>query len=286
LYSNIPEEDWQKEFIKVSNMLEIAEVSDEYMVSFSESSSNNKDSNKLEGNYPTVKYIKNVNKLLDDKLLEDAEIIENYSNNIEKELDYISKKENKISVNNSGLKEELNKLKITKQANVHYQEEYDLINKDIKKMEKEKDKIEYELDKIKKEEKKILNLDNKNNQEEYDSINKKIKMKEKEKIDVEYKLENIRKKEKKAVGRDDKSYIQKMRKAIENIYEDNNKIEEEISLLNTVIINKYSNIMYNIFMNNDNENNNFMFNGKINNINDVVENINDNQDVFGDDEII
>ena len=58
-------------------MLEIAEVSDEYMLSFSESSSNNKDSNKLEGNYPTVKYIKNVNKLLEDKLLEDKEIIEN-----------------------------------------------------------------------------------------------------------------------------------------------------------------------------------------------------------------
>ena len=243
LYSNIPEEDWQKEFNKVSNMLEIAEVSDEYMVSFSESSSNNKDSNKLEGNYPTVKYIKNVNKLLDDKLLEDAEIIENYSNNIEKELDYISKKENKISVNNSGLKEELNKLKITKQANVHYQEEYDLINKDIKKMEKEKDKIEYELDKIKKEEKKILNLDNKNN-------------------------------------------LTKIKKAVENLYNDNNKIDEEISLINTVLMNKYSNIIYDNIINPNNSGMNVNIFNEKNFENKIAENINKDEDVFGDDEII
>ena len=243
LYSNIPEEDWQKEFNKVSNMLEIAEVSDEYMLSFSESSSNNKDSNKLEGNYPTVKYIKNVNKLLEDKLLEDKEIIENYSNNIEKELDYISKKENKISVNNSGLKEELNKLKITKQANVHYQEEYDLINKVIKKMEKEKDKIEYEIDKIKKEEKKILNLDNKNN-------------------------------------------LTKIKKAVENLFNDNNKIDEEISLINTVLMNKYSNIIYDNIINPNNSGMNVnIFNEK--NFEDkIAENINNNEDVFGDDEII
>ena len=243
LYSNIPEEDWQKEFNKVSNMLEIAEVSDEYMLSFSESSSNNKDSNKLEGNYPTVKYIKNVNKLLEDKLLEDKEIIENYSNNIEKELDYISKKENKISVNNSGLKEELNKLKITKQANVHYQEEYDLINKDIKKMEKEKNKIEYELDKIQKEEKKLLNLDNKNN-------------------------------------------LNKIKNAVENLYNDNNKLDEEISLVNTVLMNKYSNIIYdNVINSNNNGININIFNEK--NFEDkIAENINNNEDVFGDDEII
>ena len=243
LYSNIPEEDWQKEFNKVSNMLEIAEVSDEYMVSFSESSSNNKDSNKLEGNYPTVKYIKNVNKLLDDKLLEDAEIIENYSNNIEKELDYISKKENKISINNSGLKEELNKLKITKQANVHYQEEYDLINKDIKKMEKEKDKIEYELDKIKKEEKKILNLDNKNN-------------------------------------------LTKIKKAVENLYNDNNKIDEEISLINTVLMNKYSNIIYDNIINPNNSGMNVNIFNEKNFENKIAESINKDEDVFGDDEII
>ena len=243
LYSNIPEEDWQKEFNKVSNMLEIAEVSDEYMVSFSESSSNNKDSNKLEGNYPTVKYIKNVNKLLDDKLLENAEIIENYSNNIEKELDYISKKENKISVNNSGLKEELNKLKITKQANVHYQEEYDLINKDIKKMEKEKDKIEYELDKIKKEEKKILNLDNKNN-------------------------------------------LTKIKKAVENLYNDNNKIDEEISLINTVLMNKYSNIIYDNIINPNNSGMNVNIFNEKNFENKIAESINKDEDVFGDDEII
>ena len=242
LYSNIPEEDWQKEFNKVSNMLEIAEVSDEYFGSFSESSSNNKDNNKNEGNYPTVKYIKNMNKLLDDKLLDDIDIIDNYSKNIETELNYITNKENKLGVNNTGLKDELNKLKITKQANIHYQEEYDTICEDIKKMEKEKNKIEYELDKIKKQEKKILTVDDKNN-------------------------------------------LQKIKKAIENIYQDNNKIDEEISLINTVLINKYSNILNDNLIN-DNNNGINIFNGKNLDIEKITENINNEGDVFDDDEII
>ena len=242
LYSNIPEEDWQKEFNKVSNMLEIAEVSDEYFGSFSESSSNNKDNNKNEGNYPTVKYIKNMNKLLDDKLLDDIDIIDNYSKNIETELNYISNKENKLGVNNTGLKDELKKLKITKQANIHYQEEYDTICEDIKKMEKEKNKIEYELDKIKKQEKKILTVDDKNN-------------------------------------------LQKIKKAIENIYQDNNKIDEEISLINTVLINKYSNILNDNLINENNNGIN-IFNGKNLDIEKITENINNEGDVFDDDEII
>ena len=241
LYSNIPEEDWQKEFNKVSNMLEIAEVSDEYMASFSESSSNNKDSNKNEGNYPTVKYIKNMNKLFDNKLLEEADIIENYSKNIEKELNYISNKENKICINNSGLKDELNKLKITKQANIHYQEEFDTISKDIKKMQKEKNKIEYELDTIQKEEKKLLNVDNKNN-------------------------------------------LQKLKKAIENLCNDNNKKDEEIALINTVLINKYSNIMYDNVINANNSGGNIFNDKNFENI--IAENLNKDEDVFGDDEII
>ena len=242
LYSNIPEEDWQKEFNKVSNMLEIAEVSDEYFGSFSESSSNNKDNNKNEGNYPTVKYIKNMNKLLDDKLLDDIDIIDNYSKNIETELNYISNKENKLGVNNTGLKDELNKLKITKQANIHYQEESDTICEDIKKMKKEKNKIEYELDKIKKQEKKILTVDNENN-------------------------------------------LQKIKKVIENIYQDNNKIDEEISLINTVLINKYSNILNDNLINENNNGIN-IFNGKNLDIEKITENINNEGDVFDDDEII
>ena len=242
LYSNIPEEDWQKEFNKVSNMLEIAEVSDEYFGSFSESSSNNKDNNKNEGNYPTVKYIKNMNKLFDEKLLDDADIIDNYSKNIENELNYISNKENKLGNNNAGLKDELNKLKITKQANIHYQEEYDTICEDIKKMEKEKNKIEYELDKIKKQEKKILTVDDQNN-------------------------------------------LQKIKKAIENIYYDGNKIEEEIALINTVLINKYSNILNDNLIN-ENSNGGNIFNGKNLDMDKIVENINNEGDVFDGDEIV
>ncbi len=67
-------------------------------------------------------------------------------------------------------------------------------------------------------------------------------MKENEKKNEEYKLEKIKKKEKKAMG-NDKAYLQKVRKDIENIYEDNNKIEKEIELSNTVLMKKYSNII-------------------------------------------
>ena len=245
LYSNIPEADWQKEFNKVSNMLEIAEVSDEYFGSFSESSSNNKDQNKNENNYSAVKHIKNISKLFNNKYVNDTQYLELYNENIENELQKISNKESKLSTSNKGLKEELNKLKITKQANKQYEEEFDTISKSIKKKEIEKNNIESKLQKIKKDEKTILKYDT-------------------------------------------KTYLPKIRKAIENIYEDNNKIDEEISLLNTVIINKYSNIMYNNFMNNNNNDNinNFGFNIKNNDINGIPENIKQNEEVFGEDEII
>ena len=243
LYSNIPEADWQKEFNKVSNMLEITEVSDEYFGSYSENSSNNKDPNKNEGNYPNVKHIKNMSKLFNNKLVNESQYLELYNEGIDNELKNITNKESKITINDK-IKEELNKLKITKQANRHYQEEFDTINKNINIKENEKKNIENKLAKIKKDEKKVMKCD-------------------------------------------DKTYMNKIRNAIENIYADNNKIEEEISLLNTVIINKYSNIMYNNFMNsNNNDINNFGFNGNNQIINGVIENINENEDIFGDDEII
>ena len=108
-----------------------------------------------------------------------------------------------------------------------------------------------------------------------------------EKNNIEAKLQKLKKNEKKMMNFDDKTKLQTIRKAIENIYEDNNKIDEELSLLNTVIINKYSNLMYNNFVYSKNgENNNFGFDGKINDINGIMENINGNEEVFGEDEII
>ena len=241
LYSNITNEDWQKELRKVSNMLEIAEVSDEYFGSFSESSSNY--SNKNEGNYMAVRQIKNLSKLFSNNFMPDLELIKEYSDNLDEELKYISNNESKIVIHNRELKEELNKLKLTNQANMHYMEEYEGISKKIKKMEMEKKKIEQKLEKIEKEEKKLLTFDKKGN-------------------------------------------VHKMKKAIENILNDNKKIEEEIDLLNTVIINKYSNIMYNneqMYRDNDNY---FGINKK-NPINEIMENdMNKNDDVFGEDEII
>ena len=105
-FSNIDEADWQKEFNKVSNMFEIAEVSDEEFGSLSETSSNNKDANKNEGNYPTVKHIKNLSKLFNNKLVNDSQYLEIYNENIENELKNITNKERKITINNKALKEE------------------------------------------------------------------------------------------------------------------------------------------------------------------------------------
>ena len=239
LYSNVTEEDWQNEFNKVSNMLKIEEVPEENLASFSDN--NNQD--RTEGNYQAVKQINNVSKLFSDKYVNDAEYLDVYNKQIDKELQNINNKESKISVSNKGLKEELNKLKITKQANQHYQDEYDTINEDIKKMENEKKQVELKLSKLKKDEKKMMSYD-------------------------------------------DGKTVQKIRKAIETIYADNNKLDEEISLMNTVIMNKYSNIMYDNYMNSDNNGNNFVFNGRNDIFNNVPENIKSNEDVFGEDEII
>ena len=239
LYSNVTEEDWQNEFNKVSNMLKIEEVPEENLASFSD----NNDQGRTEGNYQAVKQINNVSKLFSDKYVNDAEYLDVYNKQIDKELQNINNKESKISVSNKGLKEELNKLKITKQANQHYQDEYDTINEDIKKMENEKKQVELKLSKLKKDEKKMMSYD-------------------------------------------DGKTVQKIRKAIETIYADNNKLDEEISLMNTVIMNKYSNIMYDNYMNSDNNGNNFAFNERNDIFNNVPENIKSNEDVFGEDEII
>ena len=239
LYSNVTEEDWQNEFNKVSNMLKIEEVPEENLASFSD----NNDQGRTEGNYQAVKQINNVSKLFSDKYVNDAEYLDVYNKQIDKELQNINNKESKISVSNKGLKEELNKLKITKQANQHYQDEYDTINEDIKKMENEKKQVELKLSKLKKDEKKMMSYD-------------------------------------------DGKTVQKIRKAIETIYADNNKLDEEISLMNTVIMNKYSNIMYDNYMNSDNNGNNFVFNERNDIFNNVPENIKSNEDVFGEDEII
>ena len=84
---------------------------------------------------------------------------------------------------------------------------------------------------------------------------------------------------------DDKNNLQKIKKAIENIYQDNNKIDEEISLINTVLINKYSNILNDNLINENNNGIN-IFNGKNLDIEKITENINNEGDVFDDDEII
>ena len=107
---------------------------------------------------------------------------------------------------------------------------------------------------------------------------------EKEKNKIENELDKIQKQEKKVLSIEDQNNIPKIKKAIENIYKDNNKLDEEISLINTVLMNKYSNILYDEIINNNNGGN--IFNGKNADIGKISENINNTEDVFGEDEVI
>ena len=107
---------------------------------------------------------------------------------------------------------------------------------------------------------------------------------EKEKNKIEFELDKIKKEEKKILNPDDKNNIQKIKKAVENLYNDNNKLDEEISLVNTVLMNKYSNILYDNIINSNNPGVN-IFNDK-NFETKIAENINKEEDVFGEDEII
>ena len=232
LYGNINERDWEEEFKKVSPMLEIPEVDDEFFDS--ESSSNNREQKNEK--YPIIRQIKNVAKLCS---LENNgyifQCLENYNNNIDSELQKIRKFEDQLCTKNKDLNEEINKLKLTQKANQHYQEEYNSISENIKKMEKEKKSIEIKLQKLNKEEKNI-------------------------------------------VTDDDKNKAKETKKAIGEIYEETNKLEEEVSLLNTALANRFSSMG-----NCEGSNNNFAFNTGIN---ESLSNGNNNEDVFSQDEII
>ena len=232
LYGNINEREWEEEFKKVSPMLEIKEVDDEFFDS--ESSLNNREAKSEK--YPIIKQIKNVSKLLS---LENNgsffKFLEDYNNNIDNELKNINKFEGKLFANNKDLNEEINKLKLTQKANQHYQEEYNSMSENIKKMEKEKKNIEMKLQKLNKEEKNI-------------------------------------------VTDEDKNKAKDTKKAVSDIYDETNKLEEEVSILNAVLANRFSSMSN--FKGNDMD---FDFNLGIK---ERINMGNDNDEIFSPDEII
>ena len=97
---------------------------------------------------------------------------------------------------------------------------------------------------------------------------------------------NLIKLKKKILNLDNKNNLTKIKKAVENLYNDNNKIDEEISLINTVLMNKYSNIIYDNIINPNNSGMNVNIFNEKNFENKIAESINKDEDVFGDDEII
>ena len=208
---------------------------------------------------------------------------ENYTNN---------KDPNSNEINYSAVNQIKNLCKLFNNKYINdtqYLEVYnDNIEKELKNISNKESKLSVNNKELKEElnKLKITKKANMHYQEEFDTINEDIKKMKIEKEKVENKLQKIKKDEKKIMGEDDKTKLQKIRKAIEDIYKDNNKLDEGISLLNTIIMNKYSNIMYNNFINSDNNENLFGFNERNDIINGIPEKINENLDVFGEDEII
>ncbi len=163
LRSNIQQNEWNREFKRVENILEIPEES-QLIESQSDNSINNKfDNNNLNGNYFDKGILKrlynfNINFNNNYYLINN---INDYNQKIENQLQKINKIENSLCNNNAN-KNNLSKLKLTQNAIKHYKEEYDHIKIEIDDMKNEKEKIEKKIKKYENIEKNELNEDDKN----------------------------------------------------------------------------------------------------------------------------
>lgn len=173
--------------------------------------------------------------------------------------------------------------KITNNLDI-FKQHLNLINNNVDEDLKKLNKIEGKLcvnNQIKEELNK-LNLTKKatsHYKEEYDSIISNIKKMEKEKSDIEFKLKRIKKEEEKITGNSDGNKIKDMKKFIESILKEGQKLDEELSLLNTTILNKYNddNIPKSFFK----DEGNTIIRQNIDNNNEI-----ENEDIFGQNEII
>ena len=159
LQSNIVQSDWNKEFKRVENILEIPE-GPELLESQSESGNNINNNNNESLDKGIVKRLYNFNVNFDNNYYF-IDGIKLYNEKIESQLNKINKIENSLG-NSEENKNNLSKLKLTQNALKHYQEDIDTINEDIENIKNEKERVDNKIKKLKALEKNELNEDDKN----------------------------------------------------------------------------------------------------------------------------
>ena len=145
LQPNIEQGEWNKEFLRVENILEIPEVA-EYL---EESSNNNLNHNNIE----IIKQISNYSSNI-AKMKEEFKELEVYVDQVDKSLLKIQRAEKAMS-GSTGIKTALSKLDITNKAIGHYMSDIKAIEEEIEEIKSTREKIRRKMEKIKEEEKSI-----------------------------------------------------------------------------------------------------------------------------------
>ena len=224
LQSNIVQSDWNKEFKRVENILEIPE-GPELLESQSESGNNvnNNNNNNDSLDKGIVKRLYNFNVNFDNNYYI-IDGIKLYNEKIDSQLNKISKIESSLG-NSDENKSNLSKLKLTQNALKHYQEDIDNIKEDIENIKNEKERVDIKINKLKALEKNELSEDNKNKLKNVKICLDQLK-KENSKFDSEVSILNA------ALinyNKEEISYLVNNKNGLSNLNDDNNNNEEVFS---------------------------------------------------------
>ncbi len=224
LQSNIVQSDWNKEFKRVENILEIPE-GPELLESQSESGNNvnNNNNNNDSLDKGIIKRLYNFNVNFDNNYYI-IDGIKLYNEKIDSQLNKINKIENSLG-NNEENKSNLSKLKLTQNALKHYQEDIDNIKEDIENIKNEKERVDIKINKLKALEKNELSEDDKNKLKNIKISLDQLKQ-ETSKFDSEVSILNA------ALinyNKEEISYLVNNKNGLSNLNDDNNNNEEVFS---------------------------------------------------------
>ena len=224
LQSNIVQSDWNKEFKRVENILEIPE-GPELLESQSESGNNvnNNNNNNDSLDKGIIKRLYNFNVNFDNNYYI-IDGIKLYNEKIDSQLNKISKIESSLG-NSDENKSNLSKLKLTQNALKHYQEDIDNINEDIENIKNEKERVDIKIKKLKALEKNELSEDDKNKLKNIKISLDQLKQ-ETSKFDSEVSILNA------ALinyNKEEISYLVNNKNGLSNLNDDNNNNEEVFS---------------------------------------------------------
>ena len=168
LISGIEQSEWNKEFkrvenileIPVENILEIPEAPEIFEQSESSNNNNINNNNNNDNEKSIIKRLYNFNVNFDNNFYF-IQGINDYNEGIEKELKKINQIESSLG-NNEENKSNLSKLKLTQNAVKHYKEDIDNVNDEIESLKKEKERIIHKINKLNALEKNELSIEDKN----------------------------------------------------------------------------------------------------------------------------